>query len=206
MDTFRHVFALLFVVTVPAAVGYWFAIHPFIAFWRRLGTSASYTILIAAFVAVCFGSWLVRDTLLGRDLGARPWLYGPGLALYGLAVVISVRVRRHLRIGILAGVPEIRGASAPAELLDQGIYARVRHPRYLAFLIGSAGIALIVNYSGVYVMSALVFLAIHAIVVLEERELRDRFGDAYVEYAARVPRFIPGLRTAANRIGDGRDA
>jgi protein-S-isoprenylcysteine O-methyltransferase Ste14 len=31
------------------------------------------------------------------------------------------------------------------------------------------------------------------VVLLEERELRDRFGAEYDEYCGRVPRYIPGL-------------
>ncbi len=57
--------------------------------------------------------------------------------------------------------------------------------------VGSVGWALILNYLGVYLMTAAVVMAIFFIVVLEERELRDRFGDAYLEYSKRVPRFIP---------------
>ena len=37
-------------------------------------------------------------------------------------------------------------------------------------------------------------LAFWLIVLFEERELRDRFGEAYAEYARRVPRFVPRWR------------
>jgi protein-S-isoprenylcysteine O-methyltransferase Ste14 len=32
---------------------------------------------------------------------------------------------------------------------------------------------------------------LHLIVLLEERELPDRFGEAYVDYSRRVPRYWP---------------
>jgi protein-S-isoprenylcysteine O-methyltransferase Ste14 len=38
--------------------------------------------------------------------------------------------------------------------------------------------------------------ALFLVVILEERELRQRFGDAHVEYCRRVPRFVP--RRAGN--------
>jgi protein-S-isoprenylcysteine O-methyltransferase Ste14 len=36
------------------------------------------------------------------------------------------------------------------------------------------------------------------VVLLEERELRDRFGAEYDEYCRRVPRYIPGRPSAAD--------
>ena len=44
---------------------------------------------------------------------------------------------------------------------------------------------------GLYVMTVLMFPALHLIAVIEERELHERFGDAYAEYCAAVPRLIP---------------
>jgi len=41
-------------------------------------------------------------------------------------------------------------------------------------------------------LPVLVFL-LHTVVLLEERELEERFGDAWREYAARVPRYLPRL-------------
>jgi protein-S-isoprenylcysteine O-methyltransferase Ste14 len=35
------------------------------------------------------------------------------------------------------------------------------------------------------------FPAIHLVVLLEEPELRERFGAEYEEYCGRVPRYIP---------------
>jgi protein-S-isoprenylcysteine O-methyltransferase Ste14 len=35
----------------------------------------------------------------------------------------------------------------------------------------------------------------YAVVVVEERELRERFGLAYEEYCRQVPRFVPKLRS-----------
>ncbi len=60
------------------------------------------------------------------------------------------------------------------------------------------GYALIANYLGMYIMFALTVPAVYFIVVLEERELRDRFGSAYEEYSERVPRFFPRRSTATH--------
>ena len=57
-----------------------------------------------------------------------------------------------------------------------------------------AAIALAVNYLAVYLLLILYIPVIYLVVVLEERELRERFGIAYDRYCREVPRFIPRLR------------
>ena len=196
MNGFRYVLAVLLAVSMPPAVAYWYVIHPFAHLWRRLGPKLAFAILWLGFLAAIWGCWLARHTLLGRDLGTNPWLIPPGLALYILALWISEQVRRHLSLRILVGWPELASGHGPGKLLNEGIYARVRHPRYAAYLIGCLGAAMIVNYAGIWILTALLFPALHLVTVIEERELRQRFGAQYDAYAAAVPRLIP-------RIGRG---
>lgn len=193
MDGFRYVMGVLMAVTVPPAVIYWFVVHPFAGFWRRLGTRTSFTILGIGYAAALYGCWLMRDTMMGRDLGTNWWLIVPGLVLYLAAAQISVAVNRHLKFRTLVGIPEIAADKGPGKLLREGVYGRIRHPRYAAFLLGITGFAMIINYAGLYVMAALMFPALHGVAVLEEREMHDRFGDEYAEYCAAVPRLIPRL-------------
>jgi protein-S-isoprenylcysteine O-methyltransferase Ste14 len=54
--------------------------------------------------------------------------------------------------------------------------------------------ALLTNYLATRVLYLLALPALYAVVRLEERELRERFGAAYAEYCRRVPRLIPRLR------------
>ena len=54
-----------------------------------------------------------------------------------------------------------------------------------------AAYALAANYVGGYVVAVLTIPALHLVVLLGERELSERFGAAYDEYRARVPRYIP---------------
>ena len=68
------------------------------------------------------------------------------------------------------------------------------HPCYLSALIGITGLALVVNYLGIYLMTALLYPVIYAVVLLEEYELVTRFGEQYRKYQRRVPRMVPRHR------------
>lgn len=199
MDTLRYVVAVLFVISVPPAIGWWFIVHPFVGFWRRVGTKGTFLFISVVFLATAAGLYLVRDALLGTDYGTQWGLVAAGVPLLVTSFVIQTHRKKHLTWKILAGAPEIAPDAdgpdgQPTGLLCEGVYAHVRHPRYVEFVVGSIGWTLILNYLGVYLMMVAAIVAILVVVPLEERELRDRFGEAYALYSRRVPRFIPRRR------------
>jgi len=134
--------------------------------------------------------WQFRATLIGPDLGFRPWLMLPAVPAAAMGIRIARARRRFLTQRILVGVPEI-SSSDTGRLITEGIYGRVRNPRYLEFVLLSFVYAAFANYGGVWLWYALTFPAIHLVVLLEERELRERFGAAYEDYRRRVPRYLP---------------
>ncbi len=193
IDDARYWISVLFVISAPPAVAYWFIVHPFVAFWRRLGRKLAFWILAFLFLLVCFLLYLVRDDLLGRDLGASWLLFALGLPLFVITIAVALERKKYLTFWILAGAPELSEGEDHGAMLSEGIYARIRHPRYLEFLLGSVAWALWLNFSGVYWMTVVAIAGIFVIVPIEEKELKDRFGEDYVEYCERVPRFIPRL-------------
>jgi protein-S-isoprenylcysteine O-methyltransferase Ste14 len=191
MNTFRHVLTLLMLMFMPGAVLFWFLVHPFIRFWRRLGLRravAIYYPLMAAFVA---GVFLLRKTLLAVDFGTNPVLIAVAVPMLAASIVLRRKISRHLRFSTLGGLPEIAPDRHPQPLLTEGIYSRIRHPRYVEVLLVMASLALIANNLASYVNWIIGVPSVLLIVRIEERELRDRFGAEYEAYCARVPRFVP---------------
>jgi protein-S-isoprenylcysteine O-methyltransferase Ste14 len=190
MDKARWFVAAMMIVWVPPAIAAWYLIHPFTHFWRRLGTVASFCVIYSLLISACLLLWRFSPALLGRDLGFQPLLLVPAVPAAVAGGVIAARRRKHLTQRILVGTPEI-SKTDKGRLLTEGVYAQTRNPRYLEFLAFSFAYVAFANYVGTWVLFALTFPAIHLVVMLEERELRERFGTDYEDYCRRVPRYIP---------------
>lgn len=191
VENVRYIMGVLLVISLPPAILYWFIVHPFVGFWRRVGARWTF-ILLAVFLVGSMGAlYPLRDSLLGRDFGTSLPLILAALPLLVVSTAISRKRRKHLSFRTLAGVPEVAPQGEGPGLLQEGIYGRIRHPRYVEFTLGCVGWALFCNYAGLYVSVAVTIALLFVIVLIEEKELRQRFGQAYVDYSARVPRFVP---------------
>jgi protein-S-isoprenylcysteine O-methyltransferase Ste14 len=191
MNTARYILALICIISFPTAVGWWYVTHPFVSFWRKLGRPLFYTILTVVSFAVMAGIYLIREPLLAVEYGTNRALWPLAIIIYGTSIYVEVRCRKYLTAKILVGAPELAPDGRGGELLTEGIYSRIRHPRYIAVWLAGVAMAFFTNYLAMYVLAALTVPALYFVVVLEEKELRDRFGEQYVRYCERVPRFIP---------------
>jgi protein-S-isoprenylcysteine O-methyltransferase Ste14 len=194
MDTARRFLAIVLLVSTPPAIAFWLVIHPFARWWRRLPAWLTYLLLAGFVVALGVRLFVMRDVLLGRDLGGNWWLATLGGTLYVGAVVVSLRCREQLSLKVFAGIPEVSRTAGPGQMLQEGIYGMIRHPRYLSVILGTVGLALIVNYLGAYAVVGVSLLGLWPLILLEERELTARFGQAYAEYRARTPALLPRYR------------
>jgi protein-S-isoprenylcysteine O-methyltransferase Ste14 len=89
-----------------------------------------------------------------------------------------------------------QGTHAPFEppqtLLCGGLYAWVRNPMYLLYVVVVLGEALVFRSLVLVAWAAVLWLLAHAYVVrVEERALLRRFGAAYAAYCGRVSRWRP---------------
>ena len=83
----------------------------------------------------------------------------------------------------------------PMELVISGLYRHIRNPIYLGALLALlghivwSGSGLVIAYFICYV------IAFHILIVrFEEPVLRNKFGKAYDDYRANVPRWIPRFK------------
>ena len=119
----------------------------------------------------------------------------------GFAVVLLGEFVRLLTIGfeyIERGGKQ--GKVYATFLVRKGMYGLCRNPMYIGNLLICVGIVMATGSPRAYV-TAIPFFAFvyHAITAAEEEFLRGKFGPAYGEYCARVPRFLPsasGFREA----------
>lgn len=191
MNLVRYVLAWILVVMLPPAILYWFAVHPFAAFWRRVGRWVGLSAAFATLFASAIGLGLLAPRLLVTEYGLSWPLTAVALVLIVIAFVIQRRRKKYLTFRVLMGVPELAKEPGESRLFTEGIYARIRHPRYVEVVLATSGYALVANYLAAYVILAISIGLIWLLVLVEERELHARFGGAWEEYAARTPRFLP---------------
>lgn len=187
---------------VILSVFLWGLLHSFLAshtakenFRRRFGEKAARFYRLGYNLFACLSflptaalAALTPDRIL--YLVPLPWsalmLLGMILALAALVVgLLQTDVWEFLGLRQAAGPLETRGGT----LVTSGLYRYVRHPLY------TAGIALLwlTPWMTVNLLAVNVALTVYVLVgaFFEERKLRREFGQAYADYAAVTPMFLP---------------
>src|SRR2546421_407085 len=134
--------ALLYAILFFPAPFLWLIVHPAIRFWRRFGARSLW---IALPLWTSSGTFLVllRHRIFDERVSRNALTAIAGVTLIGLAVWIGHHVHRRLGLKRLAGLPEVNPGRYPGGVVRAGIYARVRHPRYLEYMLTFLGLALL---------------------------------------------------------------
>jgi len=81
----------------------------------------------------------------------------------------------------------------PERLVTSGPFAWCRNPMYLGHMIFLVGLTLSLRSALAAAITGWTIVWFQFRVHRDERRLAERFGPAYLEYKARVKRWIPGL-------------
>lgn len=185
----KAVAALVLFLQLPIPL-YWFVLHPQIRYWRRHPKPSFAVALCLSWLPVTICIILFRRSLFRSDWHPL-WTTVSGLILIAFEVWLFARLSRDLGAARLIGRTEISGGGSLAE---EGIYARVRHPRYVGSFLALVGACLLAGTRVTWIVCLVWAVLTWIAISLEEHELRTRFGEAYERYCRRVPRFVPRLR------------
>ena len=167
------------------------------AAFYRLG----YTLFaLLTFLPVLYFWWQLPTTAVWQVQGAAAWgmmgLAGAAVLAAGYSLLKTQALSfagLTQALDYLAGRP-VRHVDAPAlshELVVTGLYAWMRHPLYtfsMAFLWLNPTMS---ERSLMLAIACTVYFVVGS--VYEEQRLVAQFGEAYVAYQQRVPRFVPRL-------------
>jgi len=155
---------------------------------KRVGTVAHYIgvttwYFVVIFLAIWFNEVLQIPSLFGLPFRVIGFvLTALGLSLIGWTC--------WLQFGVGEGTTSF--SEPTGKLVTSGPYGIVRNPMMYGQFVVFAGVGFFLDLGAMFVVLPLAILAMHGVIVwVEEPSLKRRFGEEWVRYAQRVPRWIP---------------
>lgn len=124
----------------------------------------------------------VNGHLLGTLFGAPEWVKLVICQVGGFLMLIGL---------IMMGKGWRKIHEAKGELVTDGIYAYMRHPQYSGLFLITIGMLVQWPTLITLVMWPILMYAYYRLAMREEKAVEAQFGEAYRQYKARVPAFIP---------------
>ncbi|MFX0122590.1 MAG: methyltransferase family protein [Candidatus Hodarchaeota archaeon] len=106
--------------------------------------------------------------------------------IFIIAVLIAIRFANGSHKLVLEGVD----LTAP-KVVDEDVYAVVRHPMYFAYIIGYFALITLTMSLISFVPLLIAFYLLNIIAAYEENELIEILGQEYLDYMKKVPRWVP---------------
>lgn len=178
--------------TIP---GYWLLVHPRASHWRARQQSP-FRVLLPAWAAMLAVVLLVTSNYRETTLYTTAYAWVPAAALFSVGIYLYKTSLAGFTLKQLQGRAEIANDPKEQRLVTTGIRARLRHPVYLAhlceMLAWTAGTGLAICI----VLTVLAMILGGIMIRAEDKELEQRFGDAYRRYRDSVPAVVPKLGRA----------
>ncbi len=156
--------------------------------YSRIFNVTSFLALVPASLFLNFRDWLYF--LQSPEL-VNPLLFLLGAILLALSVVVAILASRSISVSTVA---DMRTDRKPA-LVTGGLYARMRHPLYLATILFLLSLVAFYPFSNIltFTLSFVVYIVIGA--YLEERKLVIQYGTEYLAYRKRAGFLLPRLNS-----------
>ena len=132
--------------------------------------------------------WL--DSLLPVHLSFSP----PSNLFLSLPLLV---IGAAVGLGTIYSFIKARGSpvplNPPQKLITTGLYARVRNPMLLGWIIMLFGIGILLNSISLIFIFTPLFICLNILYLktIEEKEMEKKFGKEYLNYKKSVPMFIP---------------
>jgi len=160
----------------------------------RVDKFSFFIVWLSTIPPVLFAYLIQRHSIFSNGFGSFTTLI-PFLGYLGCLFIAFGVTIRLLAVATLKQQFTIKVSITEGhEIVETGIYKKIRHPAYLGYLASLLGIGLVLgNWVG---LTALVILPLAGILYrihVEESVLLVHFGPAYQEYLNRTKRLLPRI-------------
>lgn len=184
--------ALITLILWPVIPLFWIPVHGGITVFRRLGP-LTYIMPVMTWVPLALFMYSQRHFLLSFKIEIPLFLKAGGFLLLAAGTVLHLWTARLLGLRGIIGIPEV-SPRREMKLVREGPFAVVRHPTYVAHTLMLSGVFLLTGVVTIGLITLLDFIVVNTVVIpLEERELRERFGEDFDRYRQDVPAFFPRI-------------
>ncbi len=188
LDLFAIVFFIL-LAPIPILSGI-FQYNP--KWFRRFGNWNYVGVMNFYFVTAIITLNYLDVVIMLRYPPTRPSVIVGGVILV-IGCIVSYIAGRTLTLKTLFSLTQIHPERYHQQLVTNGLYGKIRHPRYIGHWMIALGLAMTTGLLLMWLFFIWLVIGLAALALLEERELRQRFGKAYADYMCRVPAFFPKI-------------
>lgn len=161
--------------------------------WRKIGI-LTYLVLFTFWLPVAYLILLSQDLLLQITVDFHIIIVFLGFILIIIGLIIHTWTAKLLGTKALVGYNVVRPDNEKGSLITSSLFSIVRHPTYLAHTSLWLGFFFLTGFLSLMILTLLDFLITYLMIIpLEEKELVQRFGQEYIDYKKRVPKFFPRL-------------
>jgi protein-S-isoprenylcysteine O-methyltransferase Ste14 len=142
---------------------------------------------------------LIGASIAAQGLVPLPWVAGTPAIVLAVLGLLGVCAALGLDLGAVLAMRRHRTTFLPhrgaAALVTEGPFARSRNPIYVGNVLLTAGLGLMLGNPWLLVGACVLAVALQRLAILrEEAHLAAKFGAAWEDYRARVPRWFGPLR------------